>query len=332
MHVGVVGTGRLGSFRARTLKGFADTKLTLVDRNRERGAALARELEATAVVSTEQAIDSGIDALVISTSTASHAELVEVGLEARLPVFCEKPISLDLDTTARLAEVQKVSNVPVQVGFQRRFDPGFRRAREMVQTGVMGRVYTVRMIAHDHEPPPEGFIGLAGGQYRDMHVHDFDIISWVTGQAIVEIYAEGSVLVDEAFKLHDDIDTSAALLRLADGALGILSGTRHDPLGYDVRMELHGFGDSIAVGWDERTPLRSLENDHKPTIGAPYKTFFERFEHAFHAELAEFLRVARGEVESPSTIEESRQSLRVAIAAEQSRRERRPIRIASEGN
>ena len=201
-------------------------------------------------------------------------------------------------------------------------------AREKVLTGELGRIYLVRMAGHDHEPPPESFIKGSGGMYRDMHIHEFDLVPWVVGQSIVEVYAEGSVLVDEAFRRQGDVDTTAAVLKLEEGTLVVLTGSRHNPLGYDVRMELHGSGDSVSVGSDNRAPIRPIEIG-KSDIGSFYLTFFDRFADAYRAELVEFLRVVKGEIESPSTVEESRQSLRVALAAEISRREHRPVAVDS---
>lgn len=329
MHIGVIGTGRLGSFRARALRDFSGvTSLILYDRNPKTADSLASELEVTAARSIDEVIGAKPDALVVSTSTMDHVTLVETGVEAGLPIFCEKPISLDLSATDRLVKRVSSSGVQVQVGFQRRFDAGFRMAREKVLTGELGRIYLVRMVGHDHEPPPEDFIKGSGGMYRDMHIHEFDLVPWIVGQSIVEVYAEGSVLVDEAFRRQDDVDTTAAVLKLAEGALVVLTGSRHNPLGYDVRMELHGSGDSISVGSDNRAPIRPVEIG-KSGAGSFYLTFFDRFGDAYRAELVEFLRVVRGEIESPSTLEESRQSLRVALAAEISRRDHRPVAVDS---
>ena len=329
MHIGIIGTGRLGSFRARTMRDLVDvTNLTLYDRNWSKSTAVAHELEATVAGSVEEVIDAKPDALLISTSTVDHATLVETGVEAGLPVFCEKPISLDLAATERLMQQVSASGVQVQVGFQRRFDMGFRMAREKVFNGELGRIYLVRMVGHDHEPPPESFIKGSGGMYKDMHIHEFDLIPWVVGQPIVEVYATGSVLVDQAFQRQGDVDTTAAVLKLAEGALVVITGSRHNPLGYDVRMELHGSGDSVSVGWDKRVPIRPLETEREGG-SAPYLTFFDRFNDAYRAELVEFLRVVRGEIESPSTVKESWQSLRVAVAAEMSLIDHRPVSVNS---
>ena len=329
MHIGIIGTGRLGSFRARTMRELVDvTKLTLYDRNWSKSTAVAHELEATVAGSVEEVIDAKPDALLISTSTGDHATLVETGVEASLPVFCEKPISLDLAATERLMQQVSASGVQVQVGFQRRFDSGFKMAREKVFRGELGRIYLVRMVGLDYEPPPENFIKGSGGMYKDMHIHEFDLVPWVVGQSIIEVYAEGAVLVDESFRRQGDVDTTALVLKLSEGTLVVLTGSRHNPLGYDVRMELHGAADSVSVGWDKRVPIRPL-GIKRLGCDSPYLTFFDRFGDAFQSELVEFLRVVRGEIESPSTVEESRQSLRVALAAEVSLREHRPVAVNS---
>lgn len=263
----------MGSFRARTLRGLPDvTELTLYRQDRARTTALAAELEAMVAGSIEETIGAGPDALVIATSTPDHPALVEAGVEAGLPVFCEKPISMDLETTDRLARLVAASGVPVQVGFQRLFDAGFRRARELVRSGARGRVYLVRVLAHDYEPPPGSFIAVSGGMFKDMLIHEFHLIPWVAEQPIVEVYAEGSVLVDEYFDRQDDVDTATAVLRLSEGAMAVVTASRYYPLGYDARMELHGSGDSVAIGWDERAPLRPLESDK--AAGGPYHTSF----------------------------------------------------------
>ena len=329
MHLGIIGMGRLGSFRARSLRQFADvTDMTLYDHKLSTTTALASELDAMVAHSIDEVIDARPDALVISTSTVDHAKLVETAIEANLTVFCEKPISLDLSATDRLVGLVAASGVQVQVGFQRRFDPTFKMAREKVVMGELGRIYLVRMIGLDHQPPPEHFIKGSGGMYKDMHIHEFDLVPWVVGQSIVEVYAEGTVLVDEAFRRQGDVDTTALILKLSGGALVVLTGSRHNPLGYDVRMELHGSADSISVGWDKRVPIRPLKSNMLG-FDSPYLTFFDRFDTAFQTELVQFLRVVRGEIESPSTVEESKQSLLVALAAETSLKEHRPVSVDS---
>jgi myo-inositol 2-dehydrogenase / D-chiro-inositol 1-dehydrogenase len=316
LHVGLLGTGRIGAFHARMLQALPGVdRLTITDADAERAAQVAAELGVASAPSAHALVDAGAEALVIAAATAAHAELIHLGADAGLPTFCEKPIALDLETTDAVVEHVEKAGVALQIGFQRRFDPGYLAARRLVASGELGRLYAVRLATHDPAPP------------RDLHIHDFDALRWATGQEVVEVYADGSVLHDERFARHGDVDVAAAVLRLADGALGIVSGARHDPRGYDVRMELFGSGDSVAVGVDPRTPLRSLEPGVPPSPVPGYRGFMERFATAYQAELAAFLEVAQGRVASPCTGADARSALLIAVAADRSLAEHRPVRL-----
>jgi myo-inositol 2-dehydrogenase/D-chiro-inositol 1-dehydrogenase len=244
-----------------------------------------------------------------------------------VPAFCEKPVALDLDATRAVIDHAHAAGAIVQIGFQRRFDAGYGRAREMVADGRLGRLYVVRMAGHDAQPPHESYVPTSGGIFRDLHIHDFDIARWVTGQEIVEVYADGSVIGFDFFARHDDVDTAVAVLRFAGGALGIVSGARHDPLGYDIRMELFGSGDSIAVGLDARVPLRSVEDDGPVLADRPWASFVERFGAAYRAELAVFIDVVAGRAKNPCSPEDALAAMRVAVACDRSRRQHRPIAL-----
>jgi myo-inositol 2-dehydrogenase/D-chiro-inositol 1-dehydrogenase len=224
-------------------------------------------------------------------------------------------------------QVEK-SGVALQVGFQRRFDPAYVEARRLVESGELGTVYLVRLIAHDHEPPPDSYIPVSGGLFRDSSIHDFDALRWVTGLEVEEVYAQGSVRGFPVFAQYDDVDTAGAILTLSDGTLGVLSQTRHDPLGYDIRMEIVGSRDSVAVGLAARTPLRSLERDAPPMPGPAWTTFLTRFEEAYRLELLAFLQVARGEAASSCTARDGLEAMRISVAAGRSRMEHRPVRLA----
>jgi len=223
------------------------------------------------------------------------------------------------------AEVERAGTF-VQVGFQRRFDAGYRAARDAVSTGALGNLLVVRAATHDPAPPSEAYVASSGGIFRDLHIHDFDAVRFVTGQEIVEVYADGAVRETPWFESHHDVDAAVAVLRLSDGGLGILSGTRLDPRGYDVRLEVFGARDSIAVGFDARSPIRSVEPG-APAPGRGYRDFLERFEHAYRAELAEFVRTVRDRRESACPLAEARAALVVALASDRSRAERRPVSI-----
>jgi myo-inositol 2-dehydrogenase/D-chiro-inositol 1-dehydrogenase len=246
---------------------------------------------------------------------------------AGIPAFCEKPVALDVATLDRVLDEVERAGILVQVGFQRRFDAGYRAAHDAVATGALGGVLVVRAATHDPAPPPEAYIAASGGIFRDLHIHDLDAIRFVTGQEIAEVYADGAVRETEWFERHGDVDTSAAVLRLSGGTLAILSGTRHDPLGYDVRLEVFGTRDSIVVGVDERSPLRSVEPGAPRPAAPGYRDFVDRFEAAYRGELAAFVAAVRDGGESACPLSETRAALLAALAADRSRLERRPVSI-----
>jgi myo-inositol 2-dehydrogenase/D-chiro-inositol 1-dehydrogenase len=331
VHVGLVGTGRIGALHARSLKQSPlVSRLTVADADRARAAAVATAVGAEHAESPQALLRSGVEALVIAAATPAHADLLHMAADASLPTFCEKPIALDLEATDAVIEHVARSGIFVQIGFQRRFDAGYRAARDAVRSGTLGDVHIVRLATHDPAPPPEEYVAASGGIWRDLAIHDFDIGSWVVGRRVVEVFADGEANAP-MFARHGDVDAACALLRFDGGILGVVSATRNDPRGYDVRMEVFGLRDSVAVGWDEHTPLRSLE----PGVPAPdqpaYEDFLHRFEPAYRAELNGFLAAVKEGAESPCPVGDARQALAVALAADLSRREHRPVRVEELG-
>ncbi|HXH35853.1 MAG TPA: Gfo/Idh/MocA family oxidoreductase [Plantibacter sp.] len=328
LHVGVIGVGRIGAFHVRTLRTLADVSaVTVADADPAQAVRVASEVGGEAVATPEALVEAGIDALVIATSTAGHAPLLRLAAQAALPTFCEKPVALDLATMDELVAEAERAAILVQIGFQRRFDAGYAAARKAVADGTVGNLLVVRAATHDPAPPPEAYIAGSGGIFRDLHIHDFDAVRFVTGQEIVEVYADGVVRETPWFERQGDVDTAVATFRLGGGALGILSGARHDALGYDVRLEVFGTSDSIVVGVDSRSPIRSVEPGTPPTVETGYRNFLERFEPAYRAELAAFVDAVRNGRESVCTLQDARAALRVALAADRSRTERRPVTI-----
>jgi myo-inositol 2-dehydrogenase / D-chiro-inositol 1-dehydrogenase len=310
MRVAVLGTGRIGAYRAGWLRAHPDVEEVLV------GSIRAGTVES--------ALDARPDAVVISSATPDHPAQIRACAERGLPMLCEKPIALTLRETRNALEA---GGELLQVSFQRRFDPGFAEARRLVTEGALGTLYCVRMNAYDHEPSPEHFIPGSGGIFRDLHVHDFDAARWLTGVEVDRVYATGAVRRWERFAKYGDVDTSAILLTMADGLPVVITGSRHDPRGYDFRVELLASDDSIAVGLDERTPLRSVEAN-APTLGTrPYDGFLERFAAAFDAEMRAWLEFARGRRGNPCPGAEALHALRLAVACDRSRAEGRAVPI-----
>jgi myo-inositol 2-dehydrogenase / D-chiro-inositol 1-dehydrogenase len=302
----------MGAFRADWLRTHTGVEEVLV------GSIRAGTVEA--------ALDARPDAVVIASATPDHAAQIRACAERGLPMLCEKPIALTLAETRSALDA---AGGLLQVSFERRFDPGFAEARRLVSEGGLGTLYCVRMASYDHEPSPEHFIPGSGGIFRDMHIHDFDTARWLTGAEVEHVYAVGAVRRWERYARHGDVDTATIVLTMADGLPVVVSGARHDPRGYDCRAELLGSEDSIAVGLDERTPLRSVEASVPPTGSNPYVGFLDRFAAAFDGELRAWLEFVRGERENACPGVEALHALRVAVACDRSRAEGRPVATSS---
>jgi myo-inositol 2-dehydrogenase / D-chiro-inositol 1-dehydrogenase len=328
MRVGVLGTGRMGAFRARALAAHPDVEQVFVGSHHgERARELAEAIGGRGGT-IDEVLGAELDALVISTATGQHPEHVAAGAQRGLPMLCEKPISIDVADTEATIDLVRKAGVDLQIAFMRRFDAGFRRARELVSTGTLGTVYSVRMCAHDHEPAEERYIATSGGIFVDLHVHDFDMARWLTGREVTEVFATGTVRAWEAYGRQDDVDTSAMVLTMDDGLPVVVTGARHDPIGYDFRAEILGSRDSIVVGVDGRTPVHSVQPDASPAPVDPYQGFLDRFRQAFTDETAAFVDLVLGRGPNHCPPGEALSALRVAGACETSWRERRVVELA----
>jgi myo-inositol 2-dehydrogenase/D-chiro-inositol 1-dehydrogenase len=268
-----------------------------------------------------------VDGVVIAAATDAHPELIRLCVGAGLPTFCEKPVARSAADAAALAREVADSGVEVQIGYPRRFDPAFAAARAAVADGSLGWVHTVRSTTLDPAPPPRGYIEGSGGIFRDCSVHDFDAVRWVTGQEVTEVYAAGGNRGADWFAEAGDVDTASAILTMADGALAVVSNSRYNARGYDVRLEVHGSRDSIAAGLGPGLPLRSAEPGVSFPGGKPYSFFMDRFAEAFRAELAAFTEVVAGRRASPCPLPDAVETGWVAEACTVSLREHRPVRL-----
>ncbi|WP_243726057.1 Gfo/Idh/MocA family protein [Actinomadura rubrisoli] len=319
--------GRIGAGHAETLRGLPGIgEVVVADADAARAREVAGKLGLRSVGQVDALFTAGLDAMVVATPTAAHAELVVRAVEAGLPVFVEKPVASDVDGTVQVIAAVRRADVPVQVGFQRRFDPGHVAARDAVRSGRLGWVHTVRSCTLDPAPPPDAYIPTSGGLFRDCSVHDFDGVRFVTGREVAEVVATGANRGSAVFAASGDIDTGSAVLTLDDGTLAVVSAARYNAAGYDVRLEVLGSLDGVVTGLDDRTPLSPAGEAFRPS-GPPHTAFLERFAEAYEAELRAFVDVAAGRVPSPCPPEESLEAFYVAEACEISRRERRAVTI-----
>jgi myo-inositol 2-dehydrogenase / D-chiro-inositol 1-dehydrogenase len=328
MRLGLIGLGRIGGFHAQTLSDLrAVESLVVTDAVPTLAAEVAARLGAEAADSPEALLAAGVDGVVVAAATDAHPQLILAAVAAGLPTFCEKPVAKTMAEGLEVGRRVEATGVPVQIGYQRRFDAAFTAARAAVAAGELGWLHTVRSTTLDPAPPPAAYVAVSGGIFRDCSVHDFDSIRWVTGREVTEVYAAGANRGDQLFTRAGDVDTSAAVLTLDDGTLVLVSNSRYNPRGYDVRMELHGARDSIAVGLDDHLPLRSVEPGVSFPSGEPVQFFMDRFLPAYRAELEAFCEVVAGRRPSPCTVADALEAGWIAEACTLSLREHRPVRM-----
>ena len=328
MRLGLIGLGRIGAFHADTLSHLDVVEsLVVTDAVPAVTASVAERFGAEFADSPEALIASGVDGLVIAAATDAHTDLVRAGVDAGIPVFCEKPLSGVVEESIAIAAYVNASGVPVQIGYPRRYDPAYLAARNAVADGELGWVHTVRSTTLDPAPPARGYIAVSGGIFRDCSVHDFDTVRWVTGREVVEVYATGSARGDAFFAELGDVATAQTLLTFDDGATAVVSNARYHASGHDVRLELHGTADSVAAGWSDNTPLRNLEPGSSWPTGKPWTFFMDRLTSAFHAELHAFTEVVAGQRKSPCTVEDALAVAFIAEAATLSLQQHRPVQI-----
>jgi myo-inositol 2-dehydrogenase/D-chiro-inositol 1-dehydrogenase len=326
--VAFLGVGRMGETHLRNLAGLSGVRVIVVADSKpeaaERGKALAQA--EVALTDVDRAITHpGIDAVIIVTPTETHAELIEKSVTAGKAVFSEKPIALNLSETSRVVDLVRAKGAAVQIGFMRRFDPGYIKAKAKIAAGELGKLETFRALSRDTYPPSLKFLLGSGGLFLDMAVHDLDLARFLVGE-VAEVQAWGSVLIDERFAEANDVDTAVTLLRFHNGVLGVAETSRQSNWGYDIRTEVAGAVGKVVIEASQKTPLLfakdfSSSHDH-------FDNFPDRFEQAYRLQLESFFRdLQAGRRPSPGP-EDALETLRLAIAVTKSWREKRPVRIS----
>ena len=318
----------MGVTHLRNLVGLSGVRVVAVaDPNgeaAERGKVLASA--EIALTDIEKAISHpGVDAVVIVTPTETHARLIEIAVEAGKAVFSEKPIALDLAETSRVVRLAQEKGASVQIGFMRRFDPGYSTAKAKIAAGELGKLETFRALSRDTYPPSLNFLLGSGGLFLDMAVHDLDLARFLVGE-VDEVQAWGSVLIDERFAQASDADTAVTLLRFKNGVLGVTETSRRSNWGYDIRTEVAGSVGKVVIEAPQKTPLLFARDfassyDH-------FENFPDRFDKAYRLQLESFFRdLQAGRKLSPGP-EDALETLRLAIAVTKSWREGRPVKVS----
>ena len=331
LRFGVIGAGRIGKIHAENLAtripGVEVAAIADVDLNAAQ--ELAARLHIPIAVDDYQAIlaDPTIGAVAICSSTDTHAKIVVEAAQAGKHIFCEKPIDLNLGMIDAALEAVEKAGVKLQVGFNRRFDPNFRKVRAMVADGKIGDLHILRITSRDPAPPPVSYVKVSGGMFLDMTIHDFDMARYLSGSEVEEVYVAAGVMVDPGIGEAGDVDTAVITLRFANGAIGTIDNSRKAVYGYDQRVEV--FGSEGMVQAHNNTPDNDVHFNAEGVHSAkPFYFFLERYMDSYIAELKDFVQSMQANTTPQVVGMDGRIPVLIGMAAKKSYLEHRPVKIS----
>ncbi|MDQ0799020.1 Gfo/Idh/MocA family oxidoreductase [Arthrobacter sp. SLBN-112] len=337
MTLGLVGAGRIGAMHAKNvdaikkemLRQGIDLQLVLTDVAADHARDVAARLGAGFRTSFTDILESRVDGIIIATGSSTHPDLLLETVNAGIPAFCEKPLATTVPESLAVLHHIKAMDGTVQVGHQRRFDAGYLEAKRAFLAGELGWLHALRAVTCDMAPPPLEFLATSGGIFHDCSVHDFDILRWLTGREIVEVYAQGSNNGDSRIGELGDVDSGLAMVTFDNGMLASVSASRYNGGGHDVRLEIQGSKGSLMVGLDQRIALRSAEVSSTFPEGIPHLTFADRFRAAYRSEIIAFIELILGRRKNPCPPEDAVAASIVAEAAQQSLQSGLPVSVTA---
>lgn len=331
IKIGIIGAGRIGKVHAKSaasVKGVEIKAIADPFMNAET-EAWAKEQGIPNVYTDYHEIlnDKEIEVVLICSSTDTHSKISLEAIAAGKHIFCEKPIDHDVNKIKEVMDALKNSNVKYQVGFNRRFDHNFMAAREAVKQGKIGDLNVLKICSRDPGAPPVSYIKVSGGIFLDMTIHDFDMVRFMSGAEVTEVYAMGGVLVDPAIGEAGDIDTAVISMRLDNGALAVIDNCRRATYGYDQRVEAFGSLGQVAIGNDTDS-LAVISNADGVTAEKPKLFFLERYMEAYTREVASFIEAVKNDTPTEVNVEDGLKPVLIGLAAKLSLAENRPVKIA----
>src|SRR5687768_13498153 len=321
------GAGFIGKIHGANIAKHPRAELTYIyDTYPAVAEELAAKLGAKVASSPEEIWSSNVDAVLIASSTNTHADLLSGAMQAGKPIYCEKPIDLDINRVKAVVQQAQNTNLPILVGFSRRFDTNHLGIREALQKGEIGKLEMMHITARDPKPPPLSYVKVSGGQFRDQTIHFFDMLRWLANEDPVEVYATGAALVDPAIGEAGDVDTSMLILKFPSGAMCHINCSRRAEYGYDERVELFG---SQGMAVSRRKPRREVSFYKGDSIisDGMYPGWFERMEPTFYQALDAFIKALEGEETEYPNLMDGLKAQMIAEAAIESLQSNVPVKI-----
>jgi len=324
--LGAIGAGRIGKLHVENILKLPEARLKAVtdpylDEKWARSWGLSSAPDAETIFADEE-----IEAVLIMSPSTCHAGQIIAAARAGKHIFCEKPIALEPDRIREALAAVAKHGVKLQMGFNRRFDPDIMRIKQAVAAGEIGKIHLIRITSRDPAPPPMDYVKLSGGIFLDMTCHDFDMVRYLSGSEVEEIYAIGAVLIDAAIGKAGDIDTAITTMKLKNGALAVIDNSRQAVYGYDQRIEVFGSRGSISAA--NRTPTQTiLATAEGVMTDKPLNFFLERYQESYRIELKEFIRAVLDDREPVVSGHDGLASTLIGIAARESLTGGKPIRL-----
>ncbi|MHA1688831.1 MAG: inositol 2-dehydrogenase [Promethearchaeota archaeon] len=334
IKVGLIGLGRIGKVHAQNLtrefpnvhlKAIAEIKID--ETIKEFIGTLGMVQQDLTQDPQEIFGDPEINVVIITSSTDTHSQFIQEAVKNKKHVFCEKPIDINIPRIVETLKIVKQSGMKLMIGFNRRFDPNFRKVHELVNNGQIGTPHVIKITSRDPSPPPIDYIKVSGGLFMDMTIHDWDMAQFQAGSEIEEIYAKGAVLIDPKIGKAGDIDTAVAVLKFENGAMGIIDNSRKAIYGYDQRLEVFGSDGCLTAENETNSTLRTFTREGTCTDAIPY-FFLERYTKSYVNELRYFFDcIKKNEPPKPNGVD-GLVAILVAHAAQRSHEENRPVKIS----
>jgi myo-inositol 2-dehydrogenase/D-chiro-inositol 1-dehydrogenase len=330
LKIGIIGAGRIGRLHAENIVSnfrYVEVK-SIADIFADKIKDWANELGIKNVYADYKDVinDPEIDAVLICSSTDTHAKFIIESAKAGKHIFCEKPIDLDPEKIKEALEVVKQEGVKLQVGFNRRFDANFKSLHDAVMEGKIGDPHIIKITSRDPSPPPIDYIKVSGGIFLDMTIHDFDMVRFLSGSEVEEVYTQAAVLVDPAIGEVGDVDTAIITLKMKNGALAVIDNSRKAVYGYDQRAEV--FGSKGCVCIENEVPSSMVLSTVDGVYSEKPKYFFlERYKEAYIEEIRQFFDCILRDTEPPVTGDDGLKPVLIGLAAWKSFKEGRPVKV-----
>jgi len=331
LNIGIIGAGRIGKVHIQSITYNVPTAkvlgITDVFKNGLQELADKYGIEKVYADYKEMLADKDIDAVLVCSSTDTHADISIEAAKAGKHVFCEKPVDLTPEKVKAVIDAVAEAGVKLQVGFNRRFDHNFAHVRSLINEGKVGNLELIKINSRDPEPPPAEYAAVSGGMFLDMTIHDFDMARFLAGSDVTEVYASATCLVDPAIGEAGDVDTAIINLKFENGALGVIDNSRRAAYGYDQRIEVFGSLGAAMASNDTPTNVTVMNSDGV-TTDKPLYFFLERYMQSFRDEMVQFVDAVLNDKPTPTTGLDGLNSILVALAAKKSVKEGRPVKIS----